>query len=245
VLFVPIHLNLVATFLESLKKYTERALEQLGSIFGMSESFFFSLSFSHNTGTSHWLDPRLSRIQKLSLEDCADNELPFGWERIEDPHYGTYYIDHVNRRTQFENPVIQAKSKPSDSADSEEPPPIERLRPPSKGNPPVAPPKPSYALSSQRLSIPRGKTPVDFDSDHQENSSSSVMNHSSVQSDNHRSTLSVKSGTRDRQRYFTRDPVELVGERIHSSLFKSSRGLGFTIVGGDDDDGLDEFLQIK
>ena len=64
---------------------------------------------SHNTGTSQWLDPRLSKIQKKSLEECAEDELPYGWEKIDDPHYGTYYIDHVNRKTQYENPVAQAK----------------------------------------------------------------------------------------------------------------------------------------
>ena len=61
-------------------------------------------------GTSHWLDPRLSRVQKQRPEDCEEDELPFGWERIDDPHYGTYYIDHVNRRTQYENPVLVAKA---------------------------------------------------------------------------------------------------------------------------------------
>ena len=61
-------------------------------------------------GTSHWLDPRLSRVQKQRPEDCDEGELPFGWERIDDPHYGTYYIDHVNRRTQYENPVLVAKA---------------------------------------------------------------------------------------------------------------------------------------
>jgi hypothetical protein len=65
----------------------------------------------HNTGTSHWLDPRLSRVQKKRPEECEEDELPFGWERIDDPHYGTYYIDHVNRRTQYENPVLLAKAK--------------------------------------------------------------------------------------------------------------------------------------
>lgn len=65
---------------------------------------------SHNSSTSHWLDPRLSKFQKKSLEDCLDDELPYGWERIDDPMYGTYYIDHVNRQTQYENPVIQAKT---------------------------------------------------------------------------------------------------------------------------------------
>lgn len=71
---------------------------------------------SHNSGTSHWLDPRLSKFQKKSLEECLDDELPYGWEKIDDPHYGTYYIDHVNRRTQYENPVIQAKRAAQDSA---------------------------------------------------------------------------------------------------------------------------------
>lgn len=66
--------------------------------------------FSHNSSTSHWLDPRLSKFQKKQLEDCSDDELPYGWERIDDPLYGTYYIDHVNRQTQYENPVLQAKN---------------------------------------------------------------------------------------------------------------------------------------
>lgn len=42
---------------------------------------------------------------------------------------------------------------------------------------------------------------------------------------------------------FTKDPNELCGDRFRTSLVKSSRGLGFTIVGGDDS--VDEFLQIK
>lgn len=30
--------------------------------------------------------------------------LPQGWEKISDPQYGVYYIDHVNKRTQYERP---------------------------------------------------------------------------------------------------------------------------------------------
>lgn len=130
--------------------------------------------FSHATGTSHWLDPRLSKFQKKSLEDCLDDELPYGWEKISDPQYGTYFIDHVNRRTQYENPVLQAKQQ---------------------------------AVVEQRLSTPNI---------HQN-----------------------KAGRAS----FTKDPSELCGERFSTTLTKSSRGLGFTIVGGDDD--VDEFLQIK
>ncbi|XP_018407261.1 PREDICTED: membrane-associated guanylate kinase, WW and PDZ domain-containing protein 1-like isoform X2 [Cyphomyrmex costatus] len=120
--------------------------------------------YSHNTGTSHWLDPRLSKFQKRSLEECLDDELPYGWEKIDDTLYGTYFIDHVNRRTQYENPVLQAKR------------------------------------AQQNL-------------------------------------LERKSPN------FTRNPDKLKGQRIRTTLIKSSRGLGFTIVGGDDT--VEEFLQIK
>ena len=49
-------------------------------------------------------------MRKKRPEECEEDELPFGWERIDDPHYGTYFIDHVNRRTQYENPVLVAKA---------------------------------------------------------------------------------------------------------------------------------------
>ncbi|KAH1186973.1 hypothetical protein KIL84_019722, partial [Mauremys mutica] len=41
----------------------------------------------------------------------SSQKLPYGWEKIDDPIYGTYYVDHINRRTQFENPVLEAKRK--------------------------------------------------------------------------------------------------------------------------------------
>jgi hypothetical protein len=75
------------------------------------------------------------------------------------------------------------------------------------------------------------------------NSHSTLPTISSVPSNN--TGLKVKSVDRSPNRFFTRDPTQLVGEQINTVLVKSSRGLGFTIVGGDDDDGLDEFLQIK
>jgi atrophin-1 interacting protein 3 (BAI1-associated protein 1) len=192
----------------------------------------------------------------MSLEDCEDNELPFGWERIDDPHYGTYYIDHVNRRTQFENPVIQAKQSkgsltgsPSEVGETMR----QHIGPPknpfpprySSANPPPPNPKP---VNPNRLSVPRGKTPVDLPPDQLPNDSHSALphiNHSAMPNMSSSNGLRVKNAERPSHRFFTRDPSQLIGERISTSLMKSSRGLGFTIVGGDDDDGLDEFLQIK
>ncbi|XP_065090107.1 membrane-associated guanylate kinase, WW and PDZ domain-containing protein 1 isoform X2 [Ochlerotatus camptorhynchus] len=150
----------------------------------------------HNTGTSHWLDPRLSKFQKKSLEDCQDDELPYGWEKICDPHYGTYYIDHVNRKTQYENPVLQAKRM------------TER----------------SSAMSVGGLS-------------------SNGMNGSIGGGGGGSGHDEAGNGIGGRVNHFTKNPANLRGDRLMTTLVKSTRGLGFTIVGGDDN--VEEFLQIK
>jgi atrophin-1 interacting protein 1 len=31
-------------------------------------------------------------------------QLPYGWEKVDDPVYGTYFIDHINKRTQYDHP---------------------------------------------------------------------------------------------------------------------------------------------
>ncbi|XP_062561750.1 membrane-associated guanylate kinase, WW and PDZ domain-containing protein 1 [Armigeres subalbatus] len=155
----------------------------------------------HNTGTSHWLDPRLSKFQKKSLEDCQDDELPYGWEKICDPHYGTYYIDHVNRKTQYENPVLQAKRM------------TERSSTMSIGG---------HSSNGMNGSIGGGGGSGSVGGGHDE-----VGN-------------GVVGG---RVNHFTKNPANLRGDRLMTTLVKSTRGLGFTIVGGDDN--VEEFLQIK
>ncbi|XP_022237212.1 membrane-associated guanylate kinase, WW and PDZ domain-containing protein 1-like isoform X2 [Limulus polyphemus] len=87
------------TNLGSLPENWEIAYTEFGEVYFID----------HNHGTSQWLDPRLTRIQKKAIQECHEDELPYGWEKINDPHYGTYFIDHVNRRTQYENPVLHAK----------------------------------------------------------------------------------------------------------------------------------------
>ncbi|NXT59887.1 MAGI3 protein, partial [Chaetops frenatus] len=146
--------------LEPLPKNWEMAYTDTGMIYFID----------HNTKTTTWLDPRLCKKAKAP-EDCEDGELPYGWEKIEDPQYGTYYVDHINQKTQFENPVLEAKRKKqlgqTDAC-------------PSKSGP--------------------GRS------------------------------------------VFTRDPSQLTGALIRTSLKKSSMGFGFTIIGGDRPD---EFLQVK
>ncbi|MXQ84291.1 hypothetical protein E5288_WYG014303 [Bos mutus] len=49
-----------------------------------------------------------SRLTKpLSFADCVGDELPWGWEAGFDPQIGVYYIDHINKTTQIEDPRKQ------------------------------------------------------------------------------------------------------------------------------------------
>lgn len=175
----------------------------------------------HVAGTSSWLDPRLARVQKRNAEECGEDELPFGWERIDDPQYGTYYIDHVNRKTQYENPVIVAKKQPVTPAQG-------RPRK-SGGSSPNDGGNNTFPRQKKSASDISGVGPPPNTHDTSQPPSSNGHKRA-----NNRSGQSV---------VFTRNPAELQGEFIRTSLVKSTRGLGFTIVGGDDNE--EEFLQIK
>ncbi|ERE88162.1 protein WWC2-like protein [Cricetulus griseus] len=50
----------------------------------------------------------MKRLTKpLSFADCVGDELPWGWEAGFDPQIGAYYIDHINKTTQIEDPRKQ------------------------------------------------------------------------------------------------------------------------------------------
>jgi len=59
--------------------------------------------------------------------------------------------------------------------------------------------------------------------------------------------LLLSENRRYRNSYLRRQPEELQGQFVETHLVKTARGLGFTIVGGDDSEngGSKEFLQIK
>ncbi|XP_030561148.1 membrane-associated guanylate kinase, WW and PDZ domain-containing protein 1 [Drosophila novamexicana] len=174
----------------------------------------------HNTGTSHWLDPRLSKYQKKSLEDCCEDELPYGWEKIEDSMYGMYFIDHVNRRTQYENPVLEAKRRAAEQRQQQQ----EQMQLQQQHQQQQPPPPPQQ----------RSKTPT------------AAQEAAARQTPMPSATIPI-ANTAKLPYKFTRNPAELQGQRINTTLLKSTRGLGFTIVGSDGSNGSDveEFLQIK
>ncbi|XP_074085015.1 protein WWC2 isoform X2 [Macrotis lagotis] len=51
--------------------------------------------------------PRKRLTKPLSFADCVGDELPWGWEAAFDHQIGVYYIDHINKTTQIEDPRKQ------------------------------------------------------------------------------------------------------------------------------------------
>lgn len=41
------------------------------------------------------------------MADCIGDELPFGWEAAFAPGVGVYYIDHIRRKNQLEDPRVE------------------------------------------------------------------------------------------------------------------------------------------
>ncbi|XP_077942268.1 membrane-associated guanylate kinase, WW and PDZ domain-containing protein 1-like [Gasterosteus aculeatus] len=183
----------------------------------------------HNTKTTSWMDPRCRDKASRPPEECDDDEgihteeletdleLPPGWERIEDPVYGVYYVDHINRKTQYENPVVEARRRKileqqQQQQQQQQPqPPEEWIEEHSSAAAPLANYAPNHLETYRDPQAPPTLPPI-------------------------------PAGAKRGKPFFTRNPAELKGTFISTKLKKSRRGFGFTVVGGDEPD---EFLQIK
>ncbi|KAK1803250.1 hypothetical protein P4O66_004036 [Electrophorus voltai] len=187
---------------------------------------------SHNTKTTTWLDPRLAKRAKPP-EKCEDGELPYGWEKIEDPQYGTYYVDHISQKTQFENPVLEAKKKLGQDTPPANQPAAAVGAPPIAPVPTMSPPVKYVKIVPVRSPRGTGEVLLPLDSCAAVLSSGDAEAYGSPWAD-----LQKEAALRG----FTRDPSQLQGAILRTALKKSAQGFGFTIIGGDRPE---EFLQVK
>ncbi|XP_019736179.1 membrane-associated guanylate kinase, WW and PDZ domain-containing protein 1-like isoform X3 [Hippocampus comes] len=188
----------------------------------------------HNTKTTSWIDPRCLDKPQKTLEECDDDEgvhteeldndheLPPGWEKIDDPVYGVYYVDHINRKTQYENPVLEAKRR----RQVEQQQPQLPSQQPAEGRPPLPLSLPDWTEDSSFAGVPLASYPANQQETYRDPPTGPT----------------VPMGQKRGKPFFTRNRSELKGTFINTKLKKSRRGFGFTVVGGDEPD---EFLQIK
>ncbi|XP_052461191.1 membrane-associated guanylate kinase, WW and PDZ domain-containing protein 1 isoform X4 [Carassius gibelio] len=183
----------------------------------------------HNTKTTSWMDPRCQDKQHKPPEDCDDDEegvhteeldndlgtsllspvpeLPPGWEKIDDPVYGVYYVDHINRKTQYENPVLETRRQKQ----------LDAQQSPEDGR---------YIREWIEEHSSAGAAIGSY-----------VPSHLETYRDPQSSPLAPQApGPKRGKPFFTRNPAELKGTFISTKLLKSRRGFGFTVVGGDEPD---------
>ncbi|XP_042618904.1 membrane-associated guanylate kinase, WW and PDZ domain-containing protein 1-like isoform X7 [Cyprinus carpio] len=173
----------------------------------------------HNTKTTSWMDPRCQDKQRKLPEDCDDDEgvhteeldndleLPPGWEKIDDPVYGVYYVDHINRKTQYENPVLEARRQKQ----------LDAQQSPEDGR---------YIREWIEEHSSAGAAIGSY-----------VPSHLETYRDPQSIPLAPQAqGPKRGKPFFTRNPAELKGTFISTKLLKSRRGFGFTVVGGDEPD---------
>ncbi|XP_067251682.1 membrane-associated guanylate kinase, WW and PDZ domain-containing protein 1 isoform X4 [Chanodichthys erythropterus] len=174
----------------------------------------------HNTKTTSWMDPRCQDKPPKPLEDCEDDEegvhteeldtdleLPPGWEKIDDPVYGVYYVDHINRKTQYENPLLEARRKKQ----------LDAQQSPEGGR---------YIREWIEEHSSAGAAIGSYVPSHLETYRDPQSCPSAPQA----------PGPKRGKPFFTRNPAELKGTFISTKLLKSRRGFGFTVVGGDEPD---------
>ncbi|KAI6175631.1 hypothetical protein M3Y97_00710600 [Aphelenchoides bicaudatus] len=215
----------------------------------LGEKYFID----HNSGTTQWQDPReqQSPLNKRSStaefpshqtngvsnghNDVDEQELPEGWERIEDETHGVFYVDHINKRTQYEKPELPNKSEAplrngytSTGITTSTARQHHHQRAESSQR---LPPEPSYPPP-----IYHSTTPTT--ANHFEQPSPSMWRNGVSPSVKRRSQQQM-------QHQFTTDPSQLKGQLLTTRLYKGPTGFGFTLIGNDGGNAAPEFIQIK
>lgn len=178
--------------------------------------FYFSDFKQFMDQNAYSVDQQLDQLSSdASVLDSPAGEqvLPYGWEIVQDPKYGTFYIDHINKHTQYEPPNV----KDFEMAEQA------RVR---------------LLDQFEQLNIGDIKTGSEVaecivDSSFGTDASSKLIG---VQSEDLDKVDKTRFGLDDRQspNGFTNDLNQLRGPLVNTTLVKSPRGFGFTIIGGSD-----------
>uniref|UniRef100_A0A8C8CT63 Membrane associated guanylate kinase, WW and PDZ domain containing 1a n=1 Tax=Oncorhynchus tshawytscha TaxID=74940 RepID=A0A8C8CT63_ONCTS len=165
----------------------------------------------HNTKTTSWIDPRCLEKPLKPLEECEDDGKPGLCVCV-----CVCVCVHINRKTQYENPIVEARRRMQLEQQQPQPPEGERyirewIEEHSSAGAPLANYANNHLETYRDPQVPPPLPPA-------------------------------PGGAKRGKPFFTRNPAELKGTFINTKLKKSRRGFGFTVVGGDEPD---EFLQIK
>ncbi|XP_039095995.1 membrane-associated guanylate kinase, WW and PDZ domain-containing protein 1 isoform X3 [Hyaena hyaena] len=182
---------------------------------------------------------------------CAEDNLgplPENWEMAYTENGEVYFIDHNTKTTSWLDPrCLNKQQKPLEECEDDElPAGWEKIEDPVYGiyyvdhinrktqyENPVLEAKRKKQLEQQQQ---QQQPPEEWTEDHSSLVPPVIPTHPPSNPE------PAREAPLQGKPFFTRNPSELKGKFIHTKLRKSSRGFGFTVVGGDEPD---EFLQIK
>ncbi|KAM4883024.1 membrane-associated guanylate kinase, WW and PDZ domain-containing protein 1 isoform 6-T6 [Thomomys bottae] len=189
----------------------------------------------------------------LSAEDNL-GPLPENWEMAYTENGEVYFIDHNTKTTSWLDPrCLNKQQKPLEECEDDElPAGWEKIEDPVYGvyyvdhinrktqyENPVLEAKRKKQLEQQQQQQQQQQQPPPLEEWAEDHSS---LVPPAVSSHPPSNPQPARDPPLQGKPFFTRNPSELKGKFIHTKLRKSSRGFGFTVVGGDEPD---EFLQIK
>ena len=200
----------------------------------------------HNTKKTHWSHP-FEPTQNNNMNNPSETiensqNLPEGWEKVEDATLGTYFIDHANQRTTYDPPnehnAFHKNFKNNSISEQVQPPAIPA--PISANSTPNSTRSPH--TSGSKL-VKSAKNPVylhtDQHSHNQHNlpsyNSTNPYPHQHLHNLTHSPIISSPSSQLN-------IPYNLKGELFDIVIKKGTTGFGFTIIGGDEPD---ELIQVK
>ncbi|XP_045145861.1 membrane-associated guanylate kinase, WW and PDZ domain-containing protein 1 isoform X6 [Echinops telfairi] len=201
-----------------------------------------------STAAAPITDPSQKFPQYLPLS-AEDNlgPLPENWEMAYTENGEVYFIDHNTKTTSWLDPrCLSKQQKPLEECEDDElPAGWEKIEDPVYGiyyvdhinrktqyENPVLEAKRKKQLEQQQ----QQQQPEEWTEDHSSLVPPVIPNQPPSNPE------PAREAPLQGKPFFTRNPSELKGKFIHTKLRKSSRGFGFTVVGGDEPD---EFLQIK
>ncbi|XP_070784712.1 membrane-associated guanylate kinase, WW and PDZ domain-containing protein 2a [Enoplosus armatus] len=165
---------------------------------------------------------------KITVPKPEDNDelgpLPDNWEMAYTEKGEVYFIDHNTKTTSWLDPRLAKKAKPPEECKEDELPyGWEKIDDPIYG---------SYYVDhiNRRTQFENPVLEAKRRLQQQQQMQSQGL-----------SSLPLPTIYREKP-LFTRDPTQLKGSFLSTSLQKSNMGFGFTIIGGDEPD---EFLQVK
>uniref|UniRef100_A0A8C3RNF6 Membrane-associated guanylate kinase, WW and PDZ domain-containing protein 1 n=1 Tax=Chelydra serpentina TaxID=8475 RepID=A0A8C3RNF6_CHESE len=171
--------------------------------------------------------------------------LPENWEMAYTENGEVYFIDHNTKTTSWLDPrCLNKQQKPLEECEDDElPAGWEKIEDPVYGvyyvdhiNRKTQYENPVLEAKRKKQLVQQQQQPEEWTEEHPSLGPPAVPNHAPNTQE------PVREAPVQGKPFFTRNPSELKGKFIHTKLRKSSRGFGFTVVGGDEPD---EFLQIK